>query len=152
MKKLTILIYLVFISIPLSAQPTGRKEMKEKIKTMKIAFITEKLDLSSSEAEKFWPIYNAFDKAYMELRHEKLRAIKNELKDQIDTITDEVALIKLNELLAAEAELNALKQTFHVKLKNVISSKKILLLKISEEGFNRQMMKRLRNRHKDQKH
>ena len=74
------------------------------------------------------------------------------MKDQIDTITDEVALIKLNELLAAEAELNALKQTFHVKLKNVISSKKILLLKISEEGFNRQMMKRLRNRHKDQKH
>lgn len=152
MKKLTILIYLVFISIPLSAQPTGRKEMKEKIKTMKIAFITEKLDLSSSEAEKFWPIYNAFDKAQMKLRHEKLRAIKNELKDQIDTITDEVALIKLNELLAAEAELNALKQTFHVKLKNVISSKKILLLKISEEGFNRQMMKRLRNRQKDQEH
>ena len=152
MKKLTILIYLVFISIPLSAQPTGRKEMKEKIKTMKIAFITEKLDLSSSEAEKFWPIYNAFDKAQMKLRHEKLRAIKNELKDQIDTITDEVALIKLNELLAAEAELNALKQTFHVKLKNVISSKKILLLKISEEGFNRQMMKRLRNQQKDQKH
>ena len=114
--------------------------------------LTEKLDLSSSEAEKFWPIYNAFDKAQLKLRHEKLRAIKNELKDQIDTITDEVALMKLNELLAAEAELNALKQTFHVKLKNVISSKKILLLKISEEGFNRQMMKRLRNRHKDQKH
>jgi len=152
MKKLTILIYLVFISVPLSAQPAGRKEMKEKIKTMKIAFITEKLDLSSSEAEKFWPIYNAFDKAQMKLRHEKLRAIKNELKDQIDTITDEVALMKLNELLAAEAELNALKQTFHMKLKNVISSKKILLLKISEEGFNRQMMKRLRNRQKNQKH
>lgn len=149
MKKLTILIYLVFISIPLSAQPNGRKEMKEKIKTMKIAFITEKLDLSSSEAEKFWPIYNAFDKAQMKLRHEKLRAIKNELKDQIDTITDEVALMKLNELLAAEAELNALKQTFLMKLKNVISSKKILLLKISEEGFNRQMMKRLRNRQKN---
>ena len=85
----------------------------------------------------------------MKLRHEKLRAIKNELKDQIDTITDEVALMKLNELLAAEAELNALKQTFHMKLKNVISSKKILLLKISEEGFNRQMMKRLRNRQKN---
>ena len=149
MKKLTILIYLVFISIPLSAQPNGRKEMKEKIKTMKIAFITEKLDLSTSESEKFWPIYNAFDKAQMKLRHEKLRAIKNELKDQIDTITDEVALMKLNELLAAEAELNTLRQTFHVKLKNVISSKKILLLKISEEGFNRQMMKRLRNRQKN---
>ena len=46
-------------------------------------------------------------------------------------------------------ELNTLRQTFHVKLKNVISSKKILLLKISEEGFNRQMMKRLRNRQKN---
>ena len=87
----------------------------------------------------------------MKLRHEKLRAIKNELKGQINTISEEVALVKLNELLAAEAEINVLKETFHLELKKIISSKKILCLKISEEEFNRQMMKRLRSRHKNQK-
>ena len=151
MKKLIFIFCLVCVSMTVSAQPQERKEMKEKIKTMKIAFITEKLDLSTSEAEKFWPIYNAFDKTQMKLRHEKLRAIKNELKGQINTISEEVALVKLNELLAAEAELNVLKETFHLELKNIISSKKILCLKISEEEFNRQMMKRLRSRHKNQK-
>ena len=151
MKKLIFIFCLVCVSMTVSAQPQERKEMKEKIKTMKIAFITEKLDLSTSEAEKFWPIYNAFDKAQMKLRHEKLRAIKNELKGQINTISEEVALVKLNELLAAEAELNVLKETFHLELKKIISSKKILCLKISEEEFNRQMMKRLRSRHKNQK-
>ena len=34
---------------------------KEKIKALKTAFITTELDLTSAEAEKFWPIYNAFE-------------------------------------------------------------------------------------------
>ena len=76
MKKLIFIFCLVCVSMTVSAQPQERKEMKEKIKTMKIAFITEKLDLSTSEAEKFWPIYNAFDKAQMKLRHEKLEQLK----------------------------------------------------------------------------
>ena len=68
------------------AQPEGRKGMKDKIRTLKIEFITEKLDLSSVEAEKFWPIYNVFDKAYMELRHEKLKGLKDNLKKEINEI------------------------------------------------------------------
>ena len=67
----------------LMAQPPKRKGMKDKIRTLKVEFITEKLNLSSVEAEKFWPIYNVFDKTYMKLKHEKLRGLKNNLKKEI---------------------------------------------------------------------
>lgn len=33
----------------------------EKIQALKIAFITQKLQLTPDEAQKFWPVYNEYD-------------------------------------------------------------------------------------------
>jgi gluconate kinase len=148
MKKLILLACLFFTTMTIIAQPEGRKGMKDKIRTLKIEFITEKLDLSSVEAEKFWPIYNVFDKAYMELRHEKLKGLKDNLKKEINMLSESEALNKLNEMTAIEDELIQLKRSFRSQLEGVISNKKILLLKIAEDGFNRRMMDRLRHRPK----
>ena len=111
-------------------------------------FITDKLDLSSDEAEKFWPIYNAFEKACMELRHEKLKDLKDNLKKEINVISEAEALSKLNEMIAIEDELVQLKRSFRTKLEGIISNKKIILLKIAEDGFNRRMIDRLKHRSK----
>tara|TARA_B110001452_G_scaffold252102_1_gene241719 strand:- start:287 stop:697 length:411 start_codon:yes stop_codon:yes gene_type:complete len=132
----------------LMAQPPKRKGMKDKIRTLKVEFITEKLNLSSVEAEKFWPIYNVFDKTYMKLKHEKLRGLKNNLKKEINMLSESEALNRLNEMTAIEDELIQLKRSFRSQLEGVISNKKILLLKIAEDGFNRRMMDRLRHRPK----
>ena len=149
MKKLISLACLFFTTMTLIAQPEGRKGMKDKIRTLKVEFITEKLNLSSVEAEKFWPIYNVFDKTYMKLKHEKLRGLKNNLKKEINMLSESEALNKLNEMTAIEDELIQLKRSFRSQLEGVISNKKILLLKIAEDGFNRRMMDRLRHRSKE---
>ena len=148
MKKFILLSCLFFTTLNLMAQPPGRKGMKDKIRTLKVEFITEKLDLSSGEAENFWPIYNAFDKAYMELRHEKLKGLKDNLKEGINMLSEKEALSKLNEMTDIEDELVKLKRMFRYQLDGVISNKKILLLKIAEDGFNRRMMDRLKRRSK----
>jgi len=148
MKKLILLSCLIFTTMSLMAQPPKRKGMKDKIRTLKVEFITEKLNLSSVEAEKFWPIYNVFDKTYMKLKHEKLRGLKNNLKKEINMLSESEALNRLNEMTAIEDELIQLKRSFRSQLEGVISNKKILLLKIAEDGFNRRMMDRLRHRPK----
>ena len=148
MKKFILLSCLFFTTMNLMAQHTGRKGMKDKIRALKVEFITEKLDLSSGEAENFWPIYNAFDKAYMELRHEKLKGLKDNLKEGINMLSEKEALSKLNEMTDIEDELVKLKRMFRYQLDGVISNKKILLLKIAEDGFNRRMMDRLKRRSK----
>ena len=51
-------------------------------------------------------------------------------------------------MTAIEDELVQLKRSFRSQLEGVISNKKILLLKIAEDGFNRRMMDRLRHRPK----
>ena len=45
---------------------------KEKIQALKIAQITETLDLSENEAQKFWPFYNAFE--------DSIKSIKNDIR------------------------------------------------------------------------
>ena len=69
--KNNLLALLFFASFSLLAQGKKMLEKKEEIYALKVAFITNKLPLTSSEAEKFWPIYNAFEDKQFELKHEK---------------------------------------------------------------------------------
>jgi hypothetical protein len=45
------------------------KEKREKIKILKVTF--DNWDLTTREAEKFWPIYNTSDDKQFEIRHQK---------------------------------------------------------------------------------
>jgi len=49
-----------------------RAEKREKIEMYKIQFITEKLSLTKSEAEQFWPVYEAHKIAMREIMDKKL--------------------------------------------------------------------------------
>jgi hypothetical protein len=49
-----------------------RAEKREKIEMYKIQFITEKLSLTKSEAEQFWPVYEAHKNAMREIMDKKL--------------------------------------------------------------------------------
>lgn len=59
MKNILLIITIFLSSITLQAQDGATK--KEKIQALKIAFITQKLELTSDEAQKFWPVYNRYD-------------------------------------------------------------------------------------------
>ena len=53
---------------------------EEKIKALKIAFITEELNLTSNEAEKFWPVYNKYDEILHRLERVERYKIKTKIK------------------------------------------------------------------------
>ena len=44
-----------------------RAEMYERMKSAKIAFITDRLKLTPQEAEKFWPLYNEYEQQKNEI-------------------------------------------------------------------------------------
>jgi hypothetical protein len=70
MKKI-ILFLSVFIGVGYicSAQP----HRGEKVEAIKVAYITKELNLTSSEAEKFWPVYNEYFKELKKARDENKR-------------------------------------------------------------------------------
>ena len=123
------------------------KEKKEQIKAMKVAYITNELSLTSDEAAKFWPLYNAFEEKQHEIRKQKLKGYMDRIDEEsFDNLSEKEASTILAQMESTEEELYQAKKKFVASLKGVISSVKILKLKKAEEGFNRKLLQQYRDK------
>jgi len=67
MKKYSHALFILLVLIS-SIQVYGQRG--EKLESLRIAFITNKLSLTTTESEKFWPIYNVYRKEVTEIRRQ----------------------------------------------------------------------------------
>ena len=142
----TILIILFLLSIPSFAQQ-GMSDKKEQIKALKVGFITNELSLTTEEATKFWPIYNAYDDKQFELRHQKMKTYKAQMDDEaLDKMSEKEAAALLAQMESNENELTQLRKKFNANLKGILPAKKILKLKKAEDNFNRKLLQQYRNK------
>jgi len=122
---------------------------KEKVKALKVAYLTNNLSLTTIEAEKFWPIYNAYDEKQFELRHEKMKMIKDKLDtESVDNLTDKQASAMLSQIEDVEDDLYQNRKKFMASLKTVLSPVKILKLKKAEDDFNKTLLRQYKNKGK----
>jgi Spy/CpxP family protein refolding chaperone len=124
------------------AQPKQGK--RDRIKALKIAFISDELALTSQEAEKFWPIYNAFEDKQFELQYEKMKSYMNRIETDIGKLSENEATKLLIEMEKTEEELFQLRKKFNQELKTVLSAQKIVKLHKAEEDFRKNLLKQFR--------
>jgi Spy/CpxP family protein refolding chaperone len=123
------------------------KEKKEQIKALKVAFFTTELDLTTNEAERFWPIYNTFDDKQFELRHQKMKTYMRRMSDgSLDKITEKEANTFLAQIEDTEEELFLLRKKFMQNVRTILPAVKIVKLKKAEEDFNRKLLQQYRNK------
>ncbi len=145
-----IIFPILFLLITSISFAQGFRDKKDKVKALKVAYITEQLDLTTEEAQKFWPIYNTFDDKQAELRHEKMRAILDRFEPgSVEKLSEKEASALLTQMEAIEENLFTLRKKFIKDLQGVISAKKIIKLKKSEEDFNRRLLKQIREKRRD---
>ncbi|MBC9795979.1 hypothetical protein [Sinomicrobium weinanense] len=141
-------LLLLFFSFP--AAHAQEKSKKERIKTLKVAYITEKLSLTTSEAQKFWPVYNTYYDNVSRLRHQEHKNIKHKIRSgEIDQMSDKEANQLLAQLEDIEKKVYEEDVLLTKKLKKVLPAKKILLLKRAEKDFYRELLYKLKGKHKD---
>ncbi|MEC4114984.1 hypothetical protein [Myroides pelagicus] len=146
MKKI---ISLLFLLLSLQIVQAQDQEHKEQIHSLKIAHLTSVLDLTSKEAEKFWPLYNIYDNKMSELRHSEIvRFIKKSDISVIESTTEKDAAAKITALLDFEEAYFTTRRDFLHEAKKILSNKKILLLKKAEEDFNRKLLRKYREKGK----
>ena len=140
--KMGAFLLCVFSSFLIYAQGgSGR----EKIKTLKVAFITERLSLTTEEAQVFWPIYNEHEKNTQRIRRKERLDIQSQLAD-MDVLTDREANALLDQLVELEREKQELHIAFINKISTVISPRKTLLLIKAEEDFKRRLLREMQQR------
>ncbi len=135
---------LFFIFLLATATIYAQEGKHERIKALKTAYITEKLALTSSEAEKFWPIYNRYDEKFHDLRRKEKSEIFQKLRDGLDNLNDAEANNLIDRSLSLESEELELRKQMITELRNVISPKKIITLKKAEYDFKRELLDRYR--------
>jgi Spy/CpxP family protein refolding chaperone len=123
------------------------KDKKEQIKTMKVAFFTTELDLSSKEAQRFWPVYNDFDDAQFEIRHQKMKVYKGQMNDvALGKTSEKEASALLSKIEDSDEELFVLRKKYARELREILPAVKILKLRKAEEDFNRKLLHQYRDR------
>jgi len=124
------------------AQPSYMsKETRERIEAQRVAFITQQLNLTSSEAEKFWPIYNEYKDGLKDMRDDFERP-------NFETMTDDEAKAMIEKHLQQEERKLELKRTMLTKLSKVVSPTKVVMLQKAEMEFNRELLRRAQEHRK----
>lgn len=118
----------------------------ERIKALKVAFITTELKLSANESEKFWPVYNSYDSKQSRLRNQVMRDIRSRIDRGIDNLSEKEALSLVDQMQDAEQDIHENRMQLLNTLRKVIGPAKILKLKKAEEDFNRKLLKQYRGK------
>jgi hypothetical protein len=136
------LSFLMFLPVAGFAQ-----DRKDKIETMHIAYLSQKLNLTSAEAEKFWPVYNQYKSDQDQLRKQRManiEAVKN--AGGIDNMSD----ADVEKLLAGETDFESreldLRKEYLTKFQQVIPTRKVAEFFIAEDDFKRYLLNQLRKR------
>jgi hypothetical protein len=139
------MVTMVCLTISLHAQRPGLQKNSsprfdlERVKAVKIALLTQKMNLNTEEAEKFWPIYNEYEKEQKKLK-EKFQPNKDILS------MDDAAIEKhLFGYLEMEEEMVKLKKKYYQQFSKILGYRKVAILAKSDREFNFAMIDRIKN-------
>ena len=136
------LVLLMVTPLFLQAQAQNNRPIEEKIESQRIAFITQRVNLTPEEAQSFWPIYNEY--------REKLKALRANKETNKDLIEmDEAdASQHIDRVLQLEQEELDLKKAYTEKLLTVISAKKVIRFYAAERKFKERLLQVMSERRK----
>lgn len=122
-----------------------REKIRERIQTMKIWKLTEEVGLSSEQSERFFPVYNRYQKAL-----EDLDIKRGELLNRLERMTDdsgssdkeiEEAVRALNDI---PRQILAERDKFFKEISSILPLKQQARLTVFEERFKQRLQQFIR--------
>jgi len=139
--KRGVIILLIMLMLPvfkLSAQNPNL----ERLNAYKIAFYTRRLNLSSQEAEKFWPVYNEFQRNKNIIQLERSSIIRNFNQNQNNLSDNELTELG-DKLISTFSQESSLAVSFHKKLKGLLPPEKVIRFYQVENQYKTQLLNEL---------
>jgi Spy/CpxP family protein refolding chaperone len=152
MKKLLIWVLLMLPAMSW-AQPgqgpghgRGQGPQIERMKAMKIGFITRELSLTEEEAQKFWPVYNKYEESREEHRKKMMRLRLQSDADADTLLTTKEAEQLVQQYLQLRQEEVEMEKQYYQSLKKVLPAEKIARLFMAEKRFQREVLRNMQQR------
>ncbi len=123
--------------------PPEKGRMLEKMEAMRVAYLTNRLDLNSEEASRFWPVYNEYAQKRMELRKDLMQS-KRDLRRK--ELSEEESKKEVEEQLSIQEKELSLKKNYYEKFKALLPAQKLARLEPAEMEFNQEVIRHLKER------
>ncbi len=135
------LLALALLSVSsMMAQPEDKQAAREKMEAARVGMITTKLNLTTKQAQQFWPVYNEYRSKQDGLR-KKMRALKKrEMKTDADYNKG------LDEMLKNKEAEVALEKEYKDKFLKVISARQLMELFKAEREFKMMLLHKIEGR------
>jgi len=117
------------------------EKKNEKIEAMKVAYLTNELELTVEESQAFWPVYNELQDKEIELRSDQSRTFKG-LGD--NEMSDEEIEKMIYSMADAGINIAKLRKSYLDDFIEVIGANKTAKLMRAEKEFGRRMMARMK--------
>jgi hypothetical protein len=148
MKRIVIFL-LIIICYP-AYKSVAQNTNLEKLNNYKIGFFTKRLNLTSEEAEKFWPVYNDYQGQRNLIQLEKMK-LNRTFNQSESTLTDKQLEEMGDKYVDCLVQESALAVTFHKKLKTVLPPAKVVMYYQAENQYKAQLLNELQNQRQQQK-
>ncbi|NQU55447.1 MAG: hypothetical protein HQ522_23260 [Bacteroidetes bacterium] len=144
--------FLIFAQLFVSAQEKSHEDRREKYRSEKISFLTSNLELTPTEAEKFWPVYNKMEKERWEAQTAR-RELETKVRESEESLSEKKIIQLTKDYAGSTQKEGALLTKYNEEFLNILPPKKVLKLYKTETDFRIYMMKRYREQRKnDEKH
>lgn len=122
----------------LTAQKPVKNKFTDKIESHKIAFITEQLNLTPEESQKFWPLYNEYSA--------KERELRPDFKGRPESVTEAEANDIISKFFENEEKRLNLMKNYYQKFKMVLPASKVVKLHFAERKFKEKLLEKMKER------
>ncbi len=146
MKTKQLYFAIILILIIFQVQVTAQDNSADKIKSIKIAYITERLSLTPQEAEVFWPVYNDFENRKHEINHNERELAKQFMENQ-ENLSDDEILKMLDDHIKYNKEETELMVQFDKKFRDILPPGKVYKLYIADVQFRNYLINKFKEQH-----
>lgn len=126
--------YIVLLMLVMASAAFAQPRQKfERIHAIKVAYITDKIHLTSEQSAEFWPVYNRFEEDLFAMR----------LQRRVDR--DKEEMLPKDDLEMQQAVLD-LRKKYQKEFLKIISEQQLKDLYNAEREFKKMLLEQLRDK------
>lgn len=151
MKRLAFLVFTCVLTFGLYAQDKSnnqdelRKQRWEDMKAKRAAYYTEQIELTSQEAQLFWPVFNELQDKKWKLDLQMSAQFRNGKKDDQGRPILDFAKVN-DELIRIKVQKANLDKIYHERFKKILSPEKLFHYYGAERDWANKLLKDLEKR------
>jgi len=121
----------------------AQEDRFEKYKSIKVAYITDQINLTPDEAETFWPVYHDFENKRNKIHEERIKLTEHFRKNSETLSETEISKI-LDDYIGFYKAENELMIEYNNKLREILSPVKVMKLHIAEIQFRHHLIEKIK--------